>query len=57
MDNPSEFIPERDQLPVELKVIADVIGVEKTIKLSRAFKGCKLYIRSIERYLRRKKDA
>ncbi len=46
-----------DELPQNLQMIAEVVGVENTIKLSSAFRGCSLYIRNLEPILRRKRDA
>lgn len=45
-----------DDLPGDLRMIAEVVGVENTIKLSTAFRGCTLYFRSIDHILRSKRN-
>ena len=50
---PLEYMPRQEELPGDLELIAEVIGVESTIALSREFRGCKLYIAKIGRAMRK----
>lgn len=51
-----EWLPEPKDLPGDLEIIAEVIGVESTMMLSREFRGCKLYIARIDRAMRKSED-
>lgn len=53
---PPEFMPKIDELPGSLKDIAVVIGIESTVRLAQGFRGCVLYIRSVDHTLRRIRD-
>ena len=46
-----------NDLPGELKDIADVIGVLNTIKLAQAFRGCTLYICNIDPLIRKHRNS
>lgn len=48
MDVKSEIMPEIDQLPKSLRMIAVVIGMEDTMKLSVAFAGSTLLIHNMD---------
>jgi hypothetical protein len=50
---PLEYMPRQEELPGDLELIAEVIGVESTIALSHEFRGCKLYIAKIDRAMRK----
>ncbi len=41
---PADFMPTAAELPGELKYIAEVIGVENTLKIAQVYQGCKIYI-------------
>lgn len=45
-----------DDLPGDLRLIADVVGVENAVKLSNSFRGCTLYLRNIDPILKRKRN-
>ena len=51
-----EGISEPKDLPGDLEIIAEVIGVESTIGLAREFGGCKLYIANIAPVRRKSKE-
>lgn len=50
---PPEYMPKPEELPGDLEIIAEVIGVESAIALSREFRGCKLYVAFIDRAMRK----
>jgi len=50
---PPEYMPKPEDLPGDLEIIAEVIGVESAIALSREFRGCKLYVAFIDRAMRK----
>lgn len=56
MNEPVAIPIEIEQLPESLKEIAQVIGVENAIKLSREFKGVHLYIPGIGRLERKTRN-
>ncbi|SHH29946.1 Mor transcription activator family protein [Desulfofustis glycolicus] len=45
-----------DELPGELKSIAEIVGIENAIKLAISFRGCSLYIRSLDQLFRKKRN-
>lgn len=45
-----------EELPGELRSIAEIIGVENTIKLAMSFRGCSIYIRNVDNILRVKRN-
>jgi Mor family transcriptional regulator len=47
---------EAKDLPGELKDIADVIGVDNTIKLAHAFRGCRIYICNLDPLIRKDRN-
>lgn len=50
-DQSSDYpYPAIEELPGDLRLIAEVIGVEPTLRLARAFGGTPLYIIKIDRY-------
>jgi hypothetical protein len=51
-----EGISEPKDLPGDLEIIAEVIGVGSTIALAREFGGCKLYIANIDTVRRKSKE-
>ncbi len=51
----SEGLSPKD-LPGDLELIAEVIGVESTIKLTQEFRGCNIYIRNIDNIIRAKRN-
>ena len=57
IDLPPELIPEIKDMPGELKEIAGVIGVDNTLKLAQAFRGCTIYMCSIDHLIRKKRNA
>ncbi|MDD2468713.1 MAG: hypothetical protein PHI97_32465 [Desulfobulbus sp.] len=50
---PPEYMPKPEDLPGDLEIIAEVIGVENAIALSREFRGCRLYVAYIDRAMRK----
>lgn len=46
-----------DDLPGDLRLIADVVGVENTVKISNAFRGCSLYIRNIDTIIKGRRNS
>jgi Mor family transcriptional regulator len=49
-------LPAIDELPGDLRLIAEVIGIEPTMKLAQAFGGTPLYIVKIDAFARRLRD-
>lgn len=49
-------LPDINELPGDLRLIAEVIGVEATMKLAKAFGGTPLYIVKIDAFSRRVRD-
>ena len=56
IERPLELIADAKDLPGELKDIADVIGVAATIKLAKAFRGCRIYICNIDPLIRKQRN-
>jgi Mor family transcriptional regulator len=54
---PLELTVDAKDLPGELKDIADVIGVAATIKLAKAFRGCRIYICNIDPIIRKQRNS
>ncbi|MDH5525557.1 MAG: hypothetical protein OEY01_16440 [Desulfobulbaceae bacterium] len=53
---PADALPSINELPGDLRLIADVIGVEAAIKLAQVFGGTPLYITKVDRYVKRIRD-
>lgn len=49
-------LPDITELPGDLRLIAEVIGVAATMKLAQAFGGTPLYIVKIDAFIRRVRD-
>ncbi len=45
-----------DQLPGDLRKIAEVVGVDAAVKIAKAFAGTYLYIHKIDAFLREMRD-
>ena len=45
-----------EQLPGDIRRIAEVIGVEAALKIAKAFRGTRLYIHTTDEFLREIRD-
>ena len=53
---PDGQLPEPHELPGDLALVAEVVGVRLTIELVRRFKGTHVYFRNLDHLLRRHRD-
>lgn len=53
---PADALPDIDELPGDLRQVAEVVGVEKTMELAQEFRGTAIYFHNIDKFLVRHRD-
>lgn len=53
---PLQELPQIEELPGDLRLVADVVGVELAIRLAEVFGGTPMMIPKLDRWLRRERD-
>ncbi len=53
---PDEFLPDASDLPGDLRQVAGVVGVKKTLRLVDLFRGTQVYFRNLDVLLRKHRD-